>query len=129
MAIHDLADSPGAAETSPGKIETTASDGWHASVALSGEIDMALAPALRAELQRHLDAGRCFLRINAAGVSFLDSTALNVLVIWAERCAAAHGSLILTHVPSRVRQIIEITGLDAVLLIHTARDAHAPRLF
>ena len=47
-----------------------------------------------------------------SGVSFLDSTALGALVTAAERRAAVHGALILTSVPTRVRRIIQITGLD-----------------
>jgi anti-sigma B factor antagonist len=120
MATEEAAGSDTPAETSAAKIETTASDDWHATVALSGEIDMAVAPAVRAELDRHLDAGRCLIRIDAAGVTFLDSTALNALVRGAERCAAVHGALNLTDVPARMRQIVQLTGLGTVLLIDNA---------
>lgn len=126
MAIQQVARSQDPAERSTAKIKTTASDGWHATVALFGEIDMAAAPALRTELDRHLDAGRCFIRIDAASVTFVDSTALNVLVTGARRWARVHGALILTNVPTRVRQIIRITGLETLLLIDTACDERAP---
>jgi anti-sigma B factor antagonist len=126
MAIQDVAGPQYPAETSTAEIKTTARDGWHATVALYGEIDMAAAPSLRAELDRHLDAGRGFIRIDAAGVTFLDCTALNALVTRARRCAGMHGALILTNVPTRVREIIRITGLETVLLIDTACDERAP---
>lgn len=119
-----MAGSYGPAEPNTAQIETTASDEWHAAVALHGEIDAEVTPALGTELQRHLDAGRGFIRINAAGVTFLDSTALGALVTAAERCATARGALILTNVPTRVRRTIQITGLDTVLLIDTACDSH-----
>ena len=125
MSIRDVAGSGGPAELSTAKIETTASDDWHATVALHGEIDVATAPALRAELQRHIDAGRCFIRIDAGGVTFLDSMAMSALVNEAERCGTAHGALILTKVPPCVRHIIHIAGLDTVLLIDTACDKQA----
>jgi anti-sigma B factor antagonist len=118
-----MAGSDGSAETSTGKIETTATDGWHASVVLHGEIDQELAPRLRAELQRHLGAGRFFISIDVAGVSSLDSNALNALVTGAALCARAHGSMILMNVPPPVRRIIEISGLENVLLIQTAMDS------
>jgi anti-sigma B factor antagonist len=89
---------------------------------LHGDIDTAVAGALRTELQRHLDAGRRFIRIDAAGLTFLDSTALAALVTGAERCAGVHGALILTNVPTRMRRIIQISGLDTVLLIDNAGD-------
>ncbi|HZC71530.1 MAG TPA: STAS domain-containing protein [Jatrophihabitans sp.] len=107
MATQKVTGSQDPAETRSAEIKTTASDGWHATVALSGEIDMAAASALRTELDRHLDAGRCFIRIDAAGVTFLDSTALNALVTGVARCANAQGALTLTNVPTRVRRIIE----------------------
>jgi anti-sigma B factor antagonist len=128
MTSQDVAGSRDPAETRTAKIKTTASGGWHATVALYGDIDIAAAPALRTELGRHLDAGRWFIRIDAAGVSFLDSTALNALVSGADRCADARGALILTNVPTRVRQIIQMTGLDTVLLIDTAWDGQARHL-
>src|SRR5262245_27671382 len=116
-------DSP--AETSTAKIETTASDGWHAAIALHGEVDAEVAPALHAELQGHLAAGRYFIRINAGGVTFLDSTALAAVVTAAQRCADERGALILTKVPTPVWRIIQITGLDTVLLVDTACDSQA----
>lgn len=124
--MQERALSDGSAGIPTAHIETMASDGWHATVALHGEIDTAVAPALRAELQRHLEAGRCFIRINAAGVTFFDSSALNALVRGTQSCAGANGALILSNVPTRVRRLIEITGLDTVLLIDTASDSVAP---
>lgn len=123
MVIRDLAGPQDPAETA--KIKTTASDAWHATVALFGEFDMAAAPALRTALDRHFYAGRCCVRIDAAGVTFLDATALNVLVTAAQRWASVRGALILTNVPTRVRQIIRITRLETVLLIDTACDGQA----
>ena len=121
MSVQDIAGSRGPAKAST-TIETTASDGWHASIGLYGEIDQALAPALRGELQRHIGAGRFFIRIDAGGVTSVDSTALDALVIGAALCARAHGSMILLNVPTRVRRIIEISGLDTVLLIDASVD-------
>jgi anti-sigma B factor antagonist len=128
LSIPDAASSDGPAELHTATIETTASYSWHATVASHGDIDIAAAPALRSEIQRHLDAGRRFIRIDAAGVTFLDSLVLNALVTGAERCAGAHGAMILTNVPTRARQIIQITGLDTVLLIDTACDEQARSL-
>jgi len=55
---------------------------------------------------------------------FLDSTALRVLATAAERCASVIGALILTNVPTRLRRIIQITGLHSVLIIDTTCDSH-----
>lgn len=99
---------------------TTAQDEWRAAVALNGELDIATAEQLRAELAGHLDAGRYVIRVDVGAVQFMDSTALGVLIDASEQCRRAHGSLILTNVPPRVQRIVQIAGLDALLLIDTA---------
>lgn len=122
MSIQDIAGPDGVADTS---IETTACDERHASIALHGDIDAAVADALHTELQHHLDAGRCFIRVDTAGVTFLDSTAIGAMVTGAKLCVGLHGSLILTNVPTLVRRVIEITGLEGLLLADSVRKGQA----
>lgn len=101
-------------------IQTITCDPWRVAIALHGELDLATAPELRAELTRHLDAGRRVIRIDTSAVTFIDSTAIAEFINASRRCQDAHGSLILTRVPARVRQIIKIAGLEGLLLIDTA---------
>jgi anti-sigma B factor antagonist len=126
LTIQERAGPDSPADTSAGRVETTASDQWRAAVALHGEIDIAVAPALRRELERHLDAGRRVIRVDAAGVTFIDSIAIGTLATMSQRCAGMHASLILTNVSTRARQIIQLTGLETVLLIDTAPDEQVP---
>jgi anti-sigma B factor antagonist len=103
-------------------VQTIACDEWRAAIALRGELDVANASELHAELAHHLDAGRRVIRIDTADVEFMDSTAVGELLTASERCAADHGSLILTNVPARVRRLLCVSGLDRVLLVDTAGD-------
>lgn len=103
-------------------VETTTCDEWRAAIALHGELDVANAAELRAELNRHLDARRRVIRVDAADVEFMDSTAVGELIAASERCADDHGSLILTNVPPRVRRLLSVSGLDRVLLVDTAGE-------
>ena len=98
-------------------VRTGTCDEWRAVVAVHGELDLNNADDVRAELNRHLDAGRRVLRIDVAGVTFLDSTALGALLEAAERCRQGRGLLILTNVPPRVARLIKIAGLEQLLLI------------
>ncbi|HZC51892.1 MAG TPA: STAS domain-containing protein [Mycobacterium sp.] len=125
MPGQDIREFNGLAEPRIGRIVTTDSDAWHASIALSGEIDGAAAPALRREVRRHLRAGRRVIRIDAGAVTFVDSLALGALAAASVRCAGVQGSLILINVPPCVRRIIQLTGLESVLLIDTAPDQTA----
>jgi anti-sigma B factor antagonist len=104
-------------------VRTIASDEWRAAIALHGELDVANAPELRAELMGHLDAGRRVIRVDLQGVSFMDSAALSELVSATHRCTAEQGSLILTHPSARLYRVLALTGLDRILLIDTAGGA------
>lgn len=104
-------------------VQTTACDEWRAAIAVRGELDIANADCLRAELGEHFAAGRRVIRVDVGAVEFMDSTALGVLVVATEQYTAAQGSLILSNVPSRVRRLIELSGLDRVLLIDTAGES------
>jgi anti-anti-sigma factor len=101
-------------------VVTTACDDWRAAVALFGELDIANAAELRAELDRHLDEGRRVIRVDVHDVTFMDSTAIGELIEASARCRREHGSLILTNVPARVQRLVMIAGLASVLLIDTA---------
>jgi|SRR5581483_891996 len=101
-------------------VRTVAFDDWRAAIALHGELDVANADDLRAELVAHLDAGRRVLRVDASGVDFIDSTAVGVLVAIDQRCRQEHGSLILTGVRRPLARLLAIAGLDQVLLVDTA---------
>jgi anti-sigma B factor antagonist len=102
------------------RVRTIASDDWRAAIVLQGELDVANAHELRTELDAHLAAGRRVIRVDTQRLDFIDSTALGELIRATQRCAEEHGSLILTNVSPRLWRILEVTGLDNVLLIDTA---------
>jgi anti-sigma B factor antagonist len=102
------------------RVRTIACDEWRAAIALQGELDVANAHELRAELDRHLVAGRRVIRVDAQRVDFMDSAAIGELIAASQRCAADHGSLILTNLPARLWRMLRLTGFDQVLLVDTA---------
>ncbi|WP_197523355.1 STAS domain-containing protein [Actinokineospora pegani] len=84
-------------------------------VAVTGEVDLATAPQLEAKLADAVRVpGATGVRVNLAGVEFMDSAGLRVLV--AARAAAEQKGLVLTLAAphDRVRRIIQITGLSEV---------------
>ena len=58
-------------------------------IAVSGEIDVATAPQLRECLHRVIAQGESTIVLDLLGVTFLDSTALGVLVGALKRCREA----------------------------------------
>jgi anti-sigma B factor antagonist len=90
-------------------------------VAVSGEVDVYAAPALRDGLTDLLQDGSSVV-VDLTEVGFLDSTGLGALV--AARTAAADkgGTLPLVCTHQRILKLFTITGLDGVFNIYNTVD-------
>ncbi len=86
-------------------------------IAVSGEIDVATAPQLRECLHRVIAQGEATIVLDLLGVTFLDSTALGVLVGALKRCRELGGELHVVVADPRIMKIFEITGLTSVFRI------------
>ena len=87
---------------------------------LTGEIDMSSAEQLRDALlsaARHLGST---LRIDMAGVTFMDSTGLAVLIFTQRRVSEEGGRLILDRPSSQVLRVLQVSGTDRLLEIEVA---------
>ncbi len=91
-------------------------------VSVAGEIDVATAPQLRERLQALVAAGNATIGVNLLDVTFLDSTALGVLVGALKRCREAGGDLRLVIAEPRILKVFEITGLTDVFPIYATVD-------
>ena len=93
-------------------------------LAVSGEIDIATAPSLREKLHSLLADGRSRLIVDLDDVTFLDSTALGVLVGLLKRARTEGGELRIVCNQPRVRKVFEITRLDSAFdLCNSVEDA------
>lgn len=103
-------------------IDVPHTDGTLAVIALSGEFDLAAAPAVRARALDLIANGHPHLVTDLAGVTFCDSSGLNALVgIW--RCAKdADGSLTLAAIPDRLSRLLSVTGMDTFLPAYPSAD-------
>lgn len=86
-------------------------------IAVRGEVDVATAPQLREHLQRVIADGSSTVVLDLLGVTFLDSTALGVVVGAHKRCRELGGELRVVVADPRLVKIFEITGLTGVLTI------------
>lgn len=75
-----------------------------------GELDSYTAPQLRQAIQDVLSAGSRQIVIDLAGVGFLDSTGLSVLVRAQRESIAVDGELRLRGPSPQVTRILEISG-------------------
>ena len=96
------------------RIDTLHLDG-HALLAVVGEIDLVTAPAFGAAIERGIQqAGKVVL--DFTGVTFMDSSGLNVLVTTA-RQGRDNDVVIIRNAPRSIHRLLSITGLDAVIRI------------
>lgn len=103
----------------PLTITVETADG-RAVLEVRGEIDIRSAPELRAELESALDGGAVAVELDLRAVTFLDSTALSVMVGAHKRLARAGGALEVVVGASAVRRILEVTGLNRVFRVRDA---------
>ncbi|CAM5711211.1 STAS domain-containing protein [Streptomyces fumanus] len=104
-------------------IDVPLTDGTLAVIALSGEFDIAAAPAVRARALELIADGHPDLIADLSGVTFCDSSGLGALIgIW--RCAKdADGSLTLAAIPDRLGRLLSVTGMDTFLPDHPSAEA------
>jgi len=87
---------------------------------LGGELDMASAETLREALRPVVEAdGRLVLDVGE--ITFIDSSGLRALVQLSEQMDGA-APLVLSRVPSSVRRLLDVVGLDAVPGIEVEGD-------
>lgn len=92
-------------------------------IVLTGEVDIFTAPRFKECLVEFLDSGIVRLVIDLNGVTFMDSTALGVLVGGVRRVHDAGGAMTLVVTSRPVERVLSITGLDRVFDVHKTREA------
>jgi len=92
-------------------------------VTLSGEVDIYTAPQFKQCMLELLDGGVDRMIVDLSGVTFIDSTALGVLIGGVRRVNSAGGAMALIVTSRAVARVLSITGLDHVFTIHATREA------
>jgi anti-sigma B factor antagonist len=87
-------------------------------LAVKGEVDLYTAPSLKERIADLVAGGQTRIAVDLAGVEFMDSTGLGVLIGALKRCKDGGGSLSLVAPRDPVVKVLSITGLDKVFAIH-----------
>ena len=96
-------------------------EGWLV-LAVTGEIDVYTAPALRSELQTLTESEGVKLALDLRKVDFMDSTGLGVLIGTHKRLQASSGALAVVCGQPTILKVFEITGLDAIIPVRPTLD-------
>ena len=91
-------------------------------VVLTGEVDISTAPSFKDDLIALVDEGVMHVVVDLVGVTFIDSTALGVLIGGVRRVHGAGGAMTIVVTSRPVERVLSITGLDRVFSMHETRD-------
>jgi anti-sigma B factor antagonist len=97
-------------------------DSEHHVVAVRGEIDLFTAPELKQVLAESIEGGRTRIVVDLTETTFLDSTALGVLIGAVKRLRARDGALAIVNTDDNIAKTFEITGLDQIFSILATRE-------
>jgi anti-sigma B factor antagonist len=90
-------------------------------IAVAGEADLYSAPRLEAELEAAIAAGGREIVVDLTRTTFIDSTALSVLVDATKRLRPEGGRILLVCVDKNLVKIFRITALDRLFPIFASR--------
>jgi anti-anti-sigma factor len=89
------------------------------SLAVSGEVDIAVVDALLAEARPCLHAATSGLELDLGGLTFVDSSGLAAFVRLRNEAVQAGKTVTLTNVPATTLRLLEVTGLAQAITVRT----------
>ena len=107
------------------QLSTRRADG-RAVVAVGGEVDLETASQLGEHALNAVREVSPHVALDLAGVTFMDSTGLKVLLSIQRRADLAGGSLVLAGAARSVRRILALTGLDQTFALYDSLDDLPP---
>lgn len=99
-------------------VNTDLLDGDVRVLHVAGDVDFDAAPQFKRQITSRIDAGERRIVVDLSQVTFIDSTAIGVLIAAIRRLEAAGGSLSLACANDEVRGIFEAVGLENVVPLH-----------
>lgn len=82
---------------------------------VGGELDLYTAPRLSSQVRELIALGATNLVVDMTETTFVDSTALHVLLDARKRLRTEEGELVVVCPSPHVRRIFEVTGVDGML--------------
>jgi anti-sigma B factor antagonist len=91
-------------------------------IALCGEVDISTSPRFKEALQALIDDGLTDVVVDLTEVTFIDSTALGVLVGAVRKLHPLQGRLVVVAEGHAVMRPVTLTGLDRVFTVVPSRE-------
>ena len=113
--IDEVLDHPKPVTTKPLRVQEFKGNIW--IITPSGRLDAFESGHLAVAIAEQIDAGHKRLIIDMSGVESISSTGFKMLVSASKRARDSKGSLVLAALSPRVREVLEVIGLDLVFAI------------
>jgi anti-sigma B factor antagonist len=97
-------------------------------IELAGQVDLYTAPEFKERMAQAIERKKTRIAVDVTGVTFMDSTALGVLVGALKRVRPLNGAIVVVVTDERIRNLFELTGLDATFPLCDTREAALERL-
>jgi anti-sigma B factor antagonist len=91
-------------------------------IALSGELDLYTCPEFKQELLDVIGRGATHVVVDLEATTFVDSTALGVLLRGVERLRGVDGRLSVACGDPHICKVFEVTGLDRIFTVYRSRE-------
>jgi anti-sigma B factor antagonist len=93
-------------------------------VEITGDLDLATAPALRQEVLALVNSGQRSIVLDLTSTGFLDSLGLGTIVAVWKRLRVLGGELLVVCPEPRLQRVFRVVDLDRILPLHaTVEDA------
>ncbi len=93
-------------------------------LAVTGKLDSTTSPEFESRIIPLIDAGGRKLLVDCAGLDYISSAGLRVLLLAAKKLKAADGAIALAGLKEPVREVFEIAGFTSLFPIYpSAEDA------
>jgi anti-sigma B factor antagonist len=106
-------------------VVVTSGDGY-VVLSVSGELDLAEAPALRNSLDRLVRSGTPLIVVDATELTFLDSTGIGVLVGSHNQQESFGRLLVIANLSEAAGRPVRLTEVDTAIPVHWAPPTVSP---
>lgn len=89
---------------------------------LKGRLDSATSPQLEKKILSLLDEGEKFYLLDLAGLDYISSAGLRILLMSAKRSGAAGGKVVLSRLQEHVREVFDIAGFSTIFSIYATPE-------
>jgi stage II sporulation protein AA (anti-sigma F factor antagonist) len=84
------------------------------TIHVGGELDLATAEPVRLELERVESTDAQSIRLDLSGLTFMDSTGVQLLLTAHARSRPDSNRLVLVRGPAAVQRVLQLSGVDAM---------------